>query len=107
MRRVYTSLNLVEINHLKNLLEASGVRCLLRNELMTTLAGEVPFDQCAAQLWVLDDAELWLAEQVLNDWRRARFARGPAWACAECGEVHEGQFSQCWKCGAAKPVASG
>jgi hypothetical protein len=104
VRRVFSSLNLIEINHVKNLLEAGGVRCALRNQLMTTLAGEVPFDQCSAQLWVLDDSELWLAEQIMSDWRRARFARGPAWTCLPCGERHEGQFSQCWKCGAGKPL---
>jgi rubrerythrin len=99
---VHSSVNLIEINHLKNLLEAGGVRCVLRNQLLTGIAGEVPFDQAAAQLWVLDDAELWQAEEILRDWRRARFARGPAWVCSECGERHEGQFSQCWKCGAEK-----
>jgi hypothetical protein len=102
MKRVFSSLNLIEINHLKNLLEAAGVHCTLRNQFLTGIAGEVPFDQCAAQLWVLDDAQLWLAEEVMRDWRRARFARGPAWSCPECGEAHEGQFSQCWKCGAEK-----
>ena len=102
MRRVHSSLNLVEINHLKNLLEASGVRCVLRNALMTGLAGEVPFDQCSAQLWVLDDAALWLAEEILGEWRRKRYLRGPAWVCQACSESHEGQFSQCWKCGSER-----
>jgi hypothetical protein len=97
-------LNLIEINHVKNLFEAAGIRCTLRNALLTGIAGEIPFDQAAAQLWVLDDSQLWLAEEVLTDWRRARFTAGPAWTCAECGEWLEGQFSQCWQCGAEKPA---
>jgi hypothetical protein len=103
MRRLFTSLNLIEINHVKNLLEAGGVQSVLRNQLMTTLAGEVPFDQASAQLWVLDDSQMPLAEEIFNDWRRARFKGGPAWTCFACGERHEGQFSQCWNCGAEKP----
>jgi hypothetical protein len=104
MRRLFSSLNLIEINHVKNLLEAGGVHCVLKNQLMTTLAGEVPFDQCSAQLWVLDDSQMWLAEEILGDWRRARFKGGPPWTCSACGERHEGQFSQCWKCGAEMPA---
>jgi len=23
----------------------------------------------------------------------------PAWRCSQCGEVHGGQFTACWKCG--------
>ena len=103
MRRVHVSMNLIEINHLKNLLEAGGIRCLLRNELMMTLAGEVPFDQCAAQLWIVDDTDRWRADGILEEWRRARFTRGPPWTCGGCGEPHEGQFGQCWKCGAGRP----
>jgi hypothetical protein len=103
MRRVHVSLNLIEINHVKNLLEASGIRCLLRNELMMTLAGEVPFDQCAAQLWIVDDSDRWRAKEIMAEWRRARFTRGPPWICGDCGEPHEGQFGQCWKCGAERP----
>ena len=103
MRRLFTSLNLIEINHVKNLLEAGGVQCVLRNQLMTTLAGEVPFDQASAQLWILDDTQMALAEEIFGEWRRNRFKGGPAWSCPACGERHEGQFSQCWKCGAEKP----
>jgi len=39
LKRVHSSLNLVEIHHVKNLLEASGVRCTLRNQLLAGLAG--------------------------------------------------------------------
>jgi uncharacterized OB-fold protein len=24
---------------------------------------------------------------------------GPAWRCKHCGELHEPQFAQCWRCG--------
>ena len=28
---------------------------------------------------------------------------GPSWRCVTCGEVIEGQFSQCWRCGSERP----
>jgi hypothetical protein len=30
-------------------------------------------------------------------------ALAPAWQCAMCGEMVEGQFQACWNCGAPKP----
>jgi|SRR6516165_1223689 hypothetical protein len=30
-------------------------------------------------------------------------ALAPEWQCAMCGEMVEGQFQACWKCGAPKP----
>lgn len=32
-----------------------------------------------------------------------RLETGPAWTCRRCGEECEGQFAQCWNCGAERP----
>jgi rubrerythrin len=29
-------------------------------------------------------------------------ALAPAWRCPSCGELVEGQFQACWKCGTSK-----
>ena len=88
-----------EIHHLKNVLEAEGIRCFLRNELLARLAGEIPFTECALEIHLLDEADRWRAERILDEWRRARPAREDAWACDHCGEPLEGQFTTCWQCG--------
>ena len=98
MQLLYSSLNLHEIHHLKNLLEAEGIRCHIRNELLSRLAGEIPFTECAPELWLQDGRDLDRANQVVADCSRSAIA-APPWQCPGCGEVLEGQFSACWHCG--------
>lgn len=103
MKPLVASLNLLEIHHLKNLLEAEGIRCWIRNELLSRLAGDIPFTECALELHVLAEEDRWRAERLLAEWRAARPASGPAWTCTTCGETIEGQFTACWHCGRARP----
>jgi len=100
MQLLYSSLNLHEIHHLKNLLEIEGIRCHIRNELLSRLAGEIPFTECAPQLWLQDERDLERAKQVISDFGRGDVA--PNWQCPGCGETLEGQFSACWHCGASR-----
>jgi hypothetical protein len=102
MRPLYISLNLLEIYHLKNLLAAEGIATTVKNELLSRLAGEIPFIECAPQLCLLSEADRLRAEEVVRDFRRP-VTRGPAWRCAQCGEEIEGQFSACWRCGTERP----
>ena len=102
MHLLYRSLNLHEIYHLKNLLEAEDIRCHIRNELLSRLAGEIPFTECAPQLWLLDERDLERARRIVADIGRSAVAK-PPWQCPDCGEPLEGQFSACWHCGAPRP----
>lgn len=102
MQPLYTSLNLLEVHHLKNLLEVEGIRCHIKNELLSRLAGEIPFTECAPQLWLLDERDLERAGRVVADFGRGAVAK-PPWQCPDCSEALEGQFSACWHCGALRP----
>ena len=99
MKPLIASLNTLEVHHLKNVLEAEGIQCRLRNELLTRLAGEIPFTECALELHLVDEADRWRAERILEDWRRATPGTGDPWVCGSCGEHLEGQFTACWRCG--------
>ena len=99
MRPLIASLDSLEIHHLKNVLEAEGIRCFLKNELLARLAGEIPFTECALELHLRDEADRWRAERILADWRGARPGTEAPWRCGHCGEQLEGQFTTCWKCG--------
>jgi hypothetical protein len=101
MEPLYSSLNLLEIHHLRNLLEAEGIGCRITNELLSRLAGEIPFTECAAQLWLNDERDLGQARRVVSDFRHGA-AAGPPWQCPDCGERIEGQFGACWRCGAER-----
>jgi Putative prokaryotic signal transducing protein len=102
MQPLYSSLNLLEVHHLKNLLEAEGIRCHIKNELLSRLAGEIPFTECAPQLWLMDERDLDQAKRIVADFGRGAVAK-PTWECPNCGEALEGQFSACWHCGALRP----
>jgi hypothetical protein len=57
MSPLFTSLNLLEVYHLKNLLAAEGIESFVKNEMLSRLAGEVPFTECAPQLCLLREAD--------------------------------------------------
>ncbi|MGH8704864.1 MAG: DUF2007 domain-containing protein [Burkholderiales bacterium] len=96
MKRVYSSFDRIAVHHARNLLAAEGIEAEVRNELLSSAMGELPPAECQAELWVLDDADVPRAEQLLREGPKRH---GPPWRCAACGEVSEPQFTQCWKCG--------
>jgi hypothetical protein len=98
MRKVYTAESLVEIAHLRNVLEAAGIRCTVRNDRLAGVVGEIPFVECWPELWIRNPADLLRARELIAELTRAG-PSGPAWTCADCGESIEPQFAVCWKCG--------
>jgi putative signal transducing protein len=100
MKAVYSSLNLVEAHHLKNVLAAAGIPCRMKNEDLVRLAGEIPFPECSLQLLVERAEDYPAAEKLVREFLRPRpSAAPPPWRCSGCGETSEGQFTACWKCG--------
>jgi hypothetical protein len=83
----------VAVHHAKNVLEAEGIRALVKNEILSSAMGELPPAECLAELWVRA-AEAERAETILR-----YEIKGTAWACPSCGESSEPQFTQCWRCG--------
>src|SRR5438094_9007225 len=99
MKRVFGSFNQTAVYHARNLLEAEGIEVLVRNAALSSAMGELPPAECEAQLWVLDDADAPLDAELLS--RPA--VQGPECTCV-CGERLGAQFSQCWRCGAYRPL---
>jgi len=100
VKRVASHESLAHLGHLKNVLEQSGITCLLRNEQLSGALGEIPFLECLPELWIVHDDQLGAAESLLEELGRAG-AAAPAWRCEACGESNEGQFAACWSCGRA------
>ena len=96
MKRIYSSHNLVAVHHARNVLEAEGIRAVVKNEILSSAMGELPPAECQAELWVRA-AEAERAGKILKFELRTDET---AWRCASCGETREPQFTQCWKCGA-------
>ena len=95
MKRVFSSFDRIAVHHARNLLEAAGIGAEVRREMLSSAMGEIPPAECQAEVWVLRDADVARAEEVL----RRPPVSGPDWKCAGCGEILAAQFSQCWKCG--------
>ncbi|HUQ73790.1 MAG TPA: DUF2007 domain-containing protein [Burkholderiales bacterium] len=99
MKRVFSSYNLAAVHHARNLLDAAGIQAVVKNQYLSSGMGDLPPAECQPELWVLSDADAARAEQVIF----AREDPGPAWRCG-CGEDLASQFTQCWHCGAYRPL---
>ena len=103
MKQVHVAKHAPEAHIVKGLLEASGIAAVVRGEFLTSGWGELPVDVCS--VWIADDAQYERAQAVLLSFLNgdlARELRSQNWRCASCGEQLEGQFTSCWKCGAAR-----
>ena len=103
MRRVYSSFDLVAVHHARNVLESEGIDAVVRNEFLSSAAGELPPADCQIELWVLNDADAPRAEILLRFDRDGLPGPGAPWRCDSCGETSEAQFTQCWQCGRIRP----
>jgi Putative prokaryotic signal transducing protein len=98
LKRVFSSFNQTAVYHARNLLENEGIETLVRNAALSSAMGELPPAECQAELWVLDEQDAARAAAILQ-----RQISGPDWTCA-CGEQLGPQFTQCWRCGAYRPL---
>ena len=104
MRKVHTAESIVEIAHLRNVLESEGIACEVRNDRLGSVLGEIPFLECWPQLWVRRPGDV-LRARGLIDAALCPVADATAWQCPGCGERIEAQFAQCWRCAAEREAA--
>ncbi len=84
---------------IKSLLEENGVTAWLqRDDGSDTIPGQTFVNGIKIMIHK-EDKEL--AEDLLTK-ATADASSNPPWKCQKCGEEIEGQFSDCWNCGAAK-----
>ncbi len=102
MKRVWASTDPVRCGWLESVLDAAGIRCLVRNRYLGGAIGELPLNEAWPEIWVLEDDDAARAERLIAE-ALAPAAEATAWRCSGCGEDIEGQFAQCWQCGTARP----
>lgn len=100
MRRLVTAPNLVIATLWADMLTQSGFDSSVQRAYASSIAGEVPPDQCLPEVWVTDETQYDAALSLLDDLRRATHHH---WFCPACHERIDGPFEQCWNCGAAMP----
>lgn len=101
MQRVYSGSDPLLAGYLKELLEQHQIACLLKNAFLSGGAGELPPTEAWPELWV-DEEDAARAQEILAG--QLQGEPQPDWVCRRCGEAVEGQFAQCWNCGAGAPA---
>jgi len=101
MKALVTADNLLTATLWQRVLESAGIRCELRNRFLGGAVGDLPADQVAPQLWLVDAGDEDQARALLAELGEANTL--PPWNCPHCGERIEGQFFQCWACETNRP----
>lgn len=107
MRKVYEHADYAIVGYYQTVLEEAGILTLVKNVGASMGTGEIPFTEVYPELWVMDDAEHDRAMELLSALREAGPPASAAefeWTCAACGEKVEGNFGECWNCGADRPA---
>jgi uncharacterized protein YlaI len=100
MRRLTTAPNLAIATLWADMLTQGGIDASVQRAYASSIAGEVPPDQCLPEVWVMNDEQLDTARALLEQLRHAPQRH---WVCPACHERIDGPFEQCWNCGAAMP----
>jgi hypothetical protein len=103
MKLVYSAESVVQVAHMRNVLESAGIDCVVRNYHLASVMGEIPFVESWPQLWAVNDSQHGEAEQLIAAALNG-VQGGPDWTCPQCRERIESQFTACWRCGAERIV---
>jgi hypothetical protein len=100
MKQLHAARHAMEAHLVRGFLDSHGIAAEVRGEYLTSGWGELPVDVCS--VWIVDDAQYAQADALVKAFLSGSLAGGEPWTCPSCGEKLEGQFTSCWKCGAAR-----
>ncbi|MCW8876157.1 MAG: DUF2007 domain-containing protein [Kangiellaceae bacterium] len=100
MEMVHTCENIVNANHIKNLLNAAKIDVIIKNSAIQGAVGEVPPMAAWPEVWVLDPASVEQAKKIIADIEEDSEVQ--SWQCSSCDETNEGNFNLCWNCSEPK-----
>lgn len=101
MKQVYNARTSLDASLVRAYFESCGVPSIIRGEFLWTLRGFMPMTrEMLPTVWV-EDYDYEKAIELLKAWeasQRDQTHSLPSWSCKSCGEVNEGQFTNCWNC---------
>lgn len=100
MQQLYQAADRIEAQLLRALLERHRIEARVFGDYLSGAAGELPAD-IYPSVWVIEDRDLARAQALLKEWLAENQARAEAssWVCRGCGELVDGSFDLCWRCG--------
>ena len=104
MKEVFSDPDSTRVAFYKTILDQAQITNFLRNEFAANSLA-VPTPDMFEALCV-EDADYDAAMILVHDAQNAPQTSSADWRCLECGESVPGNFSACWKCEAARPVAA-
>ena len=102
LTNVYTAPHIALVTPVKNLLEANGIPCILRNDFLSAGRGEIPSVDTWPEVWVTNDSDAERARGLVAEATREADPAAKSWRCTHCGEDADAVFAQCWNCGAER-----
>jgi hypothetical protein len=105
MTKVYGARDSVEAQFVKGLLEAEEIPAIIQGGPLQAVLGEIPVSPELLPTVSVDEKDLDRAMEIIDELNKggpAATSPEPSWTCPKCGEVLEGQFSECWNCGSKR-----
>mgnify|MGYP000137802073 FL=1 len=102
MKRVYSHDNPFLVFNIRNILENNGVRCEIKNDIMSSAAGEAPPIEVWPEVWVIRESDYQRADQLIEEAIHGD-PKATSWFCQNCSETNAPAFELCWKCGEERP----
>ena len=99
MQRLTQAPNLAIATLWADALGDEGIVASVQRQYLGGMMGELPPDQCLPEVWITHPEQEARARSLLHDLQHVPQHR---WLCV-CGELVEGGFSQCWRCGVLMP----
>lgn len=106
MKQVYIADDPTEAHLVKGILEQYGISCEIQGEALWIARGQLPLtSETLPTIWIRDDNRFEEAKELLERFKEGTLTSKTEknWRCPECGEEVEGQFTECWQCGASRP----
>ncbi len=99
-KTVYSAANISLVSIFKDIIEERGIKCWIINEALSAGIGQLPPIEAWPQLCVEND-DYSEAKRIVEEAVAAKDS-SITWECDSCGEVIEGQFTECWNCGKSR-----
>ncbi len=101
MIRAYVATNLTQAHLIRGFLDSEGIFSVVRGEHLVAIQGEVPITMdTLPSIWV-NEADRETARRLIDQALQSQLIFED-WVCPDCSETIEGQFTECWQCGAPR-----
>ena len=100
MRKLYVAVDVIEAQLLNSLLKSKGISSLIKNEVLQSGIGELPFVEMWPEVWIIEQNDWFFANRVLESFKPLDTLED--WMCTHCLVANPGTFETCWSCRAQR-----